>query len=430
MKRWRKLLLTCLSIAMVKSWVRADSANWVPINPSFRALTQPQPAPQPPAQPEPEPPQDAFAQAPPQGPSGGGNPGGSHPHMVGDLNGGIWIRRSLLLPGLAKVQVTQIDILSLTETTQNLLVPGTVTREVNVPLAARGAFKIGENESPVPVNRFFSTYNYFNNVAVRQAVPDHINVDFNRLADQITTGRDPNGSVSLSDPSFAVTGFDATRAVRRLDLHREVVGFERLLMGDDFSVGVRLPLLQERGETTLDRSQVGDVSVIFKYALLNDADTGNVLSAGLMVTAPTGDGEVAVDGTKIHPTLLQPFVGYFVNFDNFYVQGFSSVIAPTDARDSTLLCNDVALGYRLYTDESQSGLIRYIAPTVEAHITTPLNNRDSIGCPGGFPDIFAATGAVHVGLGDRASLTAGFGTPMTGPQPFDAEAIVQFNLRF
>jgi hypothetical protein len=110
---------------------------------------------------------------------------------------------------------------------------------VDIPVF-RGAFKIAENESPRPQDRVFVTYNYYRDV----------------------------GSVE--------------------DVHRETIGFEKALLGGRASVGLRLPFFQVRGNDAGQGTDVGDLSVVLKYALLDDSATGSAVSAGLVITAPTG----------------------------------------------------------------------------------------------------------------------------------------------
>ena len=57
-------------------------------------------------------------------------------------------------------------------------------------------------------------------------------------------------------------------------------------------------------------TDTGDLSVIFKFLLLKDQ--GDVLSAGMVVTAPAGPSAFAGDSVFAvpHTTVLQPFVGY------------------------------------------------------------------------------------------------------------------------
>jgi hypothetical protein len=40
------------------------------------------------------------------------------------------------------------------------------------------------------------------------------------------------------------------------------------------------------------------------------------------------------------------------------------------------------------------------------------------------------TGGVNVLLGMNSTLGVAVGTPVTGPRPFDVEAVVTFNVRF
>ena len=74
-----------------------------------------------------------------------------------------------------------------------------------------------------------------------------------------------------------------------MSLNREVVGFEKTLFGSDISLGVRLPFLQTSGAagTGIAGDIVGDLTLIGKYAVINNRETGNVLSLGLALTVPT-----------------------------------------------------------------------------------------------------------------------------------------------
>ncbi len=256
-----------------------------------------------------------------------------------------------------------------------------------IGLVASGAFKITENESPRPQDRVFAFYNYFNDV---------------------------NASLN---PGPA-----------RTDVHREVAGFEKTFLDGDASIGLRAPLVQIYGDSSVAYQDFGDLSVILKYALINDRTSGNVLSAGLVVTAPTGSNFLPAGLPDIHPFLFQPFVGGIVNFDRLYVLGFSSIVIPTDMRDVTFLSNDVGIGYSLYSNPG--GLVSSIAPTVEGHLTTPLNHRGADSVPIGLPDIFNMTFATRFGIGERASLGLGVALPLTSPRPFNFEIQAAFNFRF
>ena len=117
---------------------------------------------------------------------------------------------------------------------QTLIVDSNACRYLLVPQVGRGAIKIEENESPRPTDRVYVTYNYFNDIA--KAFP----------------------------------GLPGT------DLHRETYGVELTFLGGDASVGLRMSSLQTSGGSTLNGEDFGDVTVIMKYALLNNTATGNV----------------------------------------------------------------------------------------------------------------------------------------------------------
>src|SRR5262249_29169835 len=157
----------------------------------------------------------------------------------------------------------------------------------------------------------------------------------------------------------------------------------------------------------------GDMTFLFKYAFLNDRQTGDTLSAGLAVTAPTGPGLSTFQG-DLNTVILQPFVGGFWGANRFYVQGFSSLAVPPRARDVTLLFNDVGVGYAVYRGD-QSSLLSGVIPTVEAHVTTPLNNRGDSALVR-VPDLVVLTAGSHFDLFRSARLTLGVATPVTGPR--------------
>jgi hypothetical protein len=263
--------------------------------------------------------------------------------------------------------------------------PNGATRSVFIPQVNRGGFKIADNESPRPTDRVFVTYNYYNNVN------------------------------TLGGPNF--------------DLHREMIGFEKTFFDGNASIGMRLPFLQLDGLQGVDDSLVGDLSIIFKWAFLNDLATGNLLSAGMVVTVPSGDDIHGITNPTIHPTILQPYVGGIYNAGDLYVHGFSSLAISTDSRDVTFWSNDIAVGYWLYRNKEAGGLVHGIAPTLEAHVFTPLNHRNSSGDVFA-PDWVVLTGGVYIDLGKSSTLGIAVATPVTGPHPFDVEAIVSFNVRF
>ena len=246
-----------------------------------------------------------------------------------------------------------------------------------------GAFKIADNESPRPEDRLFATYTYFNEVLTRPG---------------------------------------------KADFHQEIFGFEKVLLDGYASVGLRAPVFEIPGDGSVGRSDFGDLSILLKYAWL-DTKAGDVVSTGLVVTVPTGPNFTLADGTSLHPVILQPYVGGLVNLDRFYFHGFTSLAAPTDVRDAVLLFNDLGIGYRFYQGR-ETAVLSYVIPTVEAHIDTPLSHRGSQRLGVAALDEVIFTYGVHLGLFKKTQLSLGIATPVTGPLPFDLEALAELNWRF
>jgi hypothetical protein len=243
-----------------------------------------------------------------------------------------------------------------------------------VPVTGFGSFKISDNGTVAPQDRVFITYNYYD-----------------------------------------VDGLHGTD----LAIHREVIGFEKSFLDGDASFGLRVPYSQVTGD--VGSSDIGDLSMIFKYAFYRDRETGNVISGGLVVTVPTGPDLLLPTGNTIDPTLLQPFIGYAFNFDRFFVEGFCEIIVPTDSSLSTFIANDISFGYRCQNAP--------IIPVLELHVNDPFNHRGSGSDPTGFADSVILTAGVHT-IFEHSSLTIGVTTPVTGPNLYSVEAVVQYNWRF
>jgi hypothetical protein len=306
------------------------------------------------------------------------------PPMFGDFLGPVG--QVGILNGQVQVFPTGIpgDVRS-----QTRLISGNTIR-VLAPITSAASFKIAENESPMPQDRVFFAYNFYDNL------------------------------------QHSVTGFQV--ATPNMDLHRETIGFEKTFFGGDASFGVRLPFQQIASEDGIGDSDVGDLSLIFKYALFNDRATGNVLSTGMVVTIPTG-GQTTIEGeSPIGAVLFQPFLGFVVNADVLYVQGFSSLAVPTDARLPTLWFNSIAAGWWAYRNPAADCLTALV-PTVELHVNTPLSHRGITTEPIGFPDTVDVTAGCHFQF-HQATLGVAVGAPMTGPKPYDIEVLANFNWNF
>jgi hypothetical protein len=245
-------------------------------------------------------------------------------------------------------------------------------------------FRIAENESPQPLDRVFATFGYDSNVR--------------------------EGSLHLAGYGQA-------------DIWRTSVGFEKTLLDGDASLGMRLPLVTlgvDAGIGLADstNTSVGDLDVIFKYLVYDDPASGKVLSAGLVVTIPTGPdsfGRVTPPASYPgpHATLLQPFVGYICVRGDAYLQGFTSIVVPTDVNEPTLLFKDMGVGYFVHR-RAEDVLLTAIVPTLELHVNTPVNHRDHP-----LEDALDLTEGVHFGLRHRGWVTVGIGENLTGPKTCD-----------
>ena len=368
----------------------------------------------------PDPETDLFTRAPTMGSE---FPTGFNPHMLGDF-GSFFARQTITVTGTQtttqKVTVFRGNANGTKTgktTTVTTTTPVTQTRTILVPIApSAGAFKIAENASPRPVDRVFGTWNYFGSIHGPSLEP----------TSSTTSASQTTGGGAIATDTSVATAFPGLRPTA--NLHRQVFGFEKTFLDGNASVELRVPFNQF--SSNLDGfggQNVGDLTIIGKYAFLLDNTTGNVFSGGLAVTAPTGPDIETSDGT-IHSTLIQPWFGYIVNSQRFFVHAFHSVVVPTDARDVTLLFNDVGINFWLYRG-SPDRMLNFVVPMVEAHVTTPLNHRSADG-PIFFPDLVVMTGGVHLGLARNATLSLGVATPVTGPRVYDIEAFMQLNWRY
>ncbi len=253
-------------------------------------------------------------------------------------------------------------------------------------------YKITDGESPRPMDRIYYNYNEFSYV------------------------------------NFSSNGTP-------INVQRQVIGLEKTLFDGFMSVGMRIPFVLTDGDPGIATRQFADMTFIVKWGLWNDQKTGNVLSAGLAVTVPTGPQDVLslpdlfATPYPLDDSILQPFIGYIYNFSpRLYTQGFLAVAVPTDSKDVTILFNDMSFGYWLYRNPSDE-FIRGFVPTVEVHVNTPLNHQGKDSLPIGFSELVDMTCGAYL-IFPRSTLGGAIGFPMTGPKPYGIEAVAQFTLRF
>ena len=279
-------------------------------------------------------------------------------------------------------------------------------RQASAVVPSVRGFKIAENQSPQPQDRVFFTFDYFT---------------------------DLNGALDRR--------FEAP--FKNLLAYRYIFGFEKTFDGGRGSFGARLPLDQLTATSTISgnfakpggtSTALNDLSLFTKYVLKADPETGSLLSVGLEMTLPTGPSQFA--GAKfiqgIHSTEIQPFIGYLLIRDRFYLHGFTSLSVPSSVRDVTMVYNDIGVGYFLFRSDDPNNFITSVAPTFEVHVNSPLTHRDWFNAndPSGTADVVDLTCGVNVGFFRQSVITFGWATPVTGPRPFNYEAVLLLNWRF
>ncbi len=260
----------------------------------------------------------------------------------------------------------------------------------SVPDVRRGAFRAADNASPLPSDRVYIFYSYFNDIRPQSAV----------------------------DPGL-----------QHLNLHRETIGFEKTLFDNRASIGLHMPFIQVgNAYPGIGDNFIGDLSMVAKWAFLYDQESGSGLSTGAVVTFPTGQGpQESIGGRSFNTTYVQPYLGYILNTDIVYFQGFSSLAVGlnTNQNEPTLLLNSTGIG--LWLLRNRDSFLRGIAIPLEAHLLTPLDQRS-----GTFTatDHLALVSGVNFVFTRNSTLGIAAGSPILGPRFYDIEAQAFLNIRF
>jgi hypothetical protein len=277
--------------------------------------------------------------------------------------------------------------------------------------------KIAEGESPAPVDRMFYKFNYYNHL----------------------------------DPS---RWLDPREPIHNVDLYRHVFGLEKTFFDGKVSLGLRVPFytldaqakdfrtvsilgndIVVPGGPAIDTTQFGNISAIVKAVLMEDKETGSLFSAGATLSFPTASSKLINPGQSIL-AYMQPFGAFILNRGDFFVQGFMSVTLPLASAESIVLFTDLGVGYHVYHADARSSWLTDIAPTLEIHIADPLRQADPSVFEFGIFDGVRLHNVVDFTFGStfefasRATLGVGVVVPVTGPKPFDVEALAQLNYRF
>lgn len=301
---------------------------------------------------------------------------------------------------------------------------GTV-ESANIPIAAADRrFKMADGNSPFPVDRFFFNYNHFHN---------------------------------------ALTTVDG----RETDLNRYIVGAELATDSQLASFEFRLPFA-----AGLDNVQVfdpsadntatefGNIGMALKRLIYESQTVRG--SVGLGMVLPTAADALVVDSFGAdyltignEAFYLQPFTGWlWTPNDRFFTQFFAQMDFDCNGnpvtyertgatgviQDQTLLFLDASFGYWLYHDPCGCRLITGLAPMVELHYTTTVEDSDivtfqdinaggnTITNPNGRQDVLNLTGGLRFEVRGDSFLNAAVVVPLrdNGDHIFDAELAMQY----
>lgn len=296
-----------------------------------------------------------------------------------------------------------------------------------------GRSKLAENGSPIPRDRVFFNYSFFDNAALTS---DGISV------------------------------------------HRYTPGFEKTFNNGYGSVEFRAPFastlnsdLITDGSSNGGDAEFGNITTYFKHLIYLDEYWAH--SIGLGISAPTGNDVRLL--TPTGQTLLQirndafhvlPFFGsLFTPTEELFIQGMIQYDidasgnrvevanlggAANDfttigrANDATFVYWSVSAGYWVYRDETGSSLLTGLAPMVELHYNQSIQADDvvsgsdnvgnyyQVGAGVGSLQVLNATMGLTAILGRNSTLSMAYVTPLgnSADQQFDGELRVFLNWYF
>jgi hypothetical protein len=325
-------------------------------------------------------------------------------------------------------------------------VSGATSGTFTLPIAGGGSRigKISENDSPIPRDRVFFSYNHFQNVFQLSETP-----------------------VLPPGPTL----------FRQAPLDRYTMGFEKTFYDGWTSVELRMPFMgglnAQLPNVGMTGGNIGNLTVVLKSLLYMDGSTA--VGAGLAIETPTGSSTF----TRIVTSRLQfqndsthllPYIGFvwspgdprwswgsglfltgFAQMDINTTSNTVSSLGPNNTpiatlgklTDQNLGFLDLAAGYWLYRSPDAPRLTG-LAVVTELHYTTSLQDADRINGSlqgiGPFAlnstdkrfDVLNGTIGLQALLSDASSLRVAGVFPLGNENRrlFDSEVQVQFNRRF
>ena len=293
-------------------------------------------------------------------------------------------------------------------------------------------FKMAENTSPIPQDRFYFDYSFYHNVPI-------------------------------TDPA--------------IDVHAYVPGFEKTFLSGLMSFEMRLPMAGTldsdfflNGPNATSNGEVGNLGMALKAILLQGERL--TVAGGLAMTLPTAQDtrvflfqndavpQILIRNESVH---LMPFLGTLWTPNNRWfaisylqvdvdVNGDPvSVDVPESARASigryrepTVMYLDASLGYWAYRRDCPHQFLTGLAPVFEVHVNQGLGRSPVLTDPeeilqvggdiNGDPvhniSIVDLTVGLHAELYKETTLTAAYCTAATGDRQFDGQFRVLVNRRF
>lgn len=292
-------------------------------------------------------------------------------------------------------------------------------------------FKIAEQNSGIPDDRVFFLFNHFENAIIT----------------------------------------DSNRGIESFDVQRYSFGGEKTFLDEALSVEVRVPFLVSQQVGTdgegVDGNGLGNITINLK-GLLYTNDWLQV-ATGTGVTLPTGEdfsSQVGSDFYTLETEAVHVLPFLFAATrpnDRLFVQGAAQLdfaVSGNTLRSSNLgrigviedqhfLYLDASAGYWVYRNRC-ARVLTGVAPIIELHYSTTLNDADVVRAGAGGPndsavgnfanrvDILNLTAGLHFEAFNRTTITVAGVAPLSdeedpilgGDQPFDAEVLVQINHRF
>lgn len=302
----------------------------------------------------------------------------------------------------------------------------------NVPIGGGDRrYKIAENVSPIPVDRWFVNYNHFSQ---------------------------PVRNISRAG----------------IDVDRVTLGLEKTILDGSSSIEFRLPIvggldstqgLNQSGDQTA--VEFGNINLVFKSILYQFGDKSAV-TAGMTLNLPTAKDGQLLDGSgmtiatvgndSVH---LLPFIAYYrkhssrtwstaimqLDFDlngtQFYMDsnsGYRTLFGRY--QEQNFLYLDYSLGHWFYEDCCGTGFIRRAAVIGEIHYSTTINDTDTASSgpsmgdvvtnPFNRLDVVNATAGLRFQLGDNYLLTAAAVAPLKEAENklFDSEIAILLTRRY